>query len=49
MYTWNGLHQKHIETLRQLAKDERIWEFTKAFSIDETFDKTVRRIHQHSI
>ena len=32
------LAQDHIETLRQLAKDERLWEFTKAFSIDETFD-----------
>jgi len=29
----------HVETLRQLAKDERIWEFTKAFAINETFDK----------
>ncbi|MEO5594231.1 MAG: GNAT family protein [Chitinophagaceae bacterium] len=29
----------HIETLRQLAKDERIWEFTKAFSIDATYNK----------
>ncbi len=33
------LNAEHIPTLRQLAKDERIWEFTKAFSIDETFDK----------
>ncbi|MEP6748529.1 MAG: GNAT family protein [Bacteroidota bacterium] len=29
----------HIETIRPLAKDERIWEFNKAFSIDETFDE----------
>jgi N-acetyltransferase len=29
----------HIETLRKLARDERIWEFTKAFAINETFDK----------
>jgi N-acetyltransferase len=29
----------HIETLRLLAKNERIWEFTKAFSIDQEFDK----------
>ena len=33
------LAKEHVDTLRQLAKDERIWEFTKAFSIDETFDK----------
>ena len=29
----------HVEALRQLAKDERIWEFTKAFAINETSDK----------
>jgi len=29
----------HVETLRLLAKDERIWEFTKAFAINETFDQ----------
>ena len=32
------LTPRHIEALRVLAKDERIWEFTKAFSIDSTFD-----------
>ncbi|MEO5561956.1 MAG: GNAT family N-acetyltransferase, partial [Chitinophagaceae bacterium] len=29
----------HKELIRPLAKDERIWEFTKAFSIDDTYDK----------
>ena len=30
---------EHTATLRLLATDERIWEFTKAFSINNTFDK----------
>ncbi len=29
---------QHDNILRQLAKDERIWEFTKAFTINENFD-----------
>jgi len=29
----------HDNILRQLAKDDRIWEFTKAFAINEDFDK----------
>jgi RimJ/RimL family protein N-acetyltransferase len=39
-YVYLGLlSTKHIEILRILAKDERIWEFTKTFAIDATFDK----------
>ena len=33
------LENQDIDTLRQLARDERIWEFTKAFVVNETFDK----------
>jgi len=33
------LENEDIDTLRKLARDERIWEFTKAFAINETFDK----------
>ncbi|HTE12049.1 MAG TPA: GNAT family protein [Chitinophagaceae bacterium] len=29
----------HSEIVRELARDERIWEFTKAFAINEAFDK----------
>lgn len=28
----------HAETLRQLAKDDRIWEFTKEFNTQDNFD-----------
>lgn len=30
---------EHNNILRQLAKDERIWEFTKAFAVHENFDQ----------
>jgi RimJ/RimL family protein N-acetyltransferase len=33
------LSHEHDNTLRQLARDERLWEFTKAFSINEQFDE----------
>ncbi len=33
------LEPAHIEPLRLLAKDDRIWEFTKAFVINDTFNK----------
>ncbi|HTR28788.1 MAG TPA: GNAT family protein [Puia sp.] len=33
------LAEAHREVLRPLARDERIWEFTRAFLIDETFDR----------
>ena len=31
--------EHHRETLRKLAKDERLWEFTKTLLIDETYDR----------
>lgn len=31
------LNESHIETLRSLARDERLWEFTKTLLINETF------------
>lgn len=34
-----ALNGSHIETLRQLARDERIWEFTKTLMVNETFDE----------
>ena len=33
------LTEAHREVLRPLARDERIWEYTKAFLINETFDQ----------
>jgi N-acetyltransferase len=33
------LAEKHKETLRHLAKDERIWEGNRGFIINETFDQ----------
>ncbi len=32
------LAPEHVPTLRLLANDERIWEFTKRFAADDTFD-----------
>lgn len=32
------LRQEHVPALRPLAKDDRIWEFTKRFAADNTFD-----------
>ena len=32
------LAPEHVPTLRPLAKDDRIWEFTKRFAADDTFD-----------
>ena len=32
------LHENYRETLRGMAKDERIWEFTKTLLINETYD-----------
>lgn len=32
------LQAKHIPVLRRLAKDERIWEFTKTLLVNETYD-----------
>lgn len=40
------LAESHVETLRTLARDERIWEFTKTLlindSYDEQFEKYIR-------
>lgn len=33
------LEEKHIPTLKNLAKDERLWEFTKTLLINETYDQ----------
>src|ERR1700761_5024600 len=33
------LTEAHREVLRPLARDERIWAYTKAFLIDETYDR----------
>ncbi|HEV3326992.1 MAG TPA: GNAT family protein [Puia sp.] len=33
------LTEEHRETLRPLARDERIWEFTKTLLITDTFDR----------
>ena len=32
------LRPDHIPILRQLARDERLWEYTKALMVNETFD-----------
>ena len=32
------LHQNHIPVLKELTRDERLWEFTKTLLINETFD-----------
>ena len=37
------LSPHHKETLRQLARDERIWEGNRGFTIDETFDQQFDR------
>ena len=34
-----ALKPEHIPVLKVLAKDERLWEFTKTLLIDETFDE----------
>jgi len=34
-----ALKPEHIPVLKVLAKDERLWEFTKTFLINETFDE----------
>jgi len=33
------LREEHREIIRQLAKDERIWEFNRMLLIDETYDE----------
>lgn len=33
------LSSEHIPVLKQLARDERLWEFTKTLLIDETYDQ----------
>lgn len=33
------LQQAHVEDLRRLARDERIWAFTKTLLVNETFDQ----------
>jgi N-acetyltransferase len=33
------LQEEHIPVLKKLAKDERLWEFTKTLLINETFDQ----------
>ncbi|MDQ3843187.1 MAG: GNAT family N-acetyltransferase [Bacteroidota bacterium] len=37
------LKEEHIPVLRILAKDERIWEFTKTLLIDDTYDEQFDR------
>jgi len=32
------LHPDHIPKLKELAKDERLWEYTKTLLVNETFD-----------
>lgn len=32
------LEEDHIDTLRVLARDERLWEFTKTLLVNDTFD-----------
>lgn len=33
------LNESHVETLRQLARDGRIWEFTKTLIVNDTYDE----------
>lgn len=37
------LQQENVPVLRKLAKDKRLWEFTKMLLIDETFDQQFDR------
>jgi len=36
-----NLNQEHLPVLKELARDERIWEYTKTLLINETFDSQV--------
>lgn len=38
-----ALNERHVETLRALARDERLWEFTKTLLVNETFDAQFNR------
>jgi N-acetyltransferase len=37
------LQEEHVAVLKKLAKDERLWEFTKTLLINETFDQQFDR------
>jgi RimJ/RimL family protein N-acetyltransferase len=43
------LTEAHREVLRPLARDERIWEYTKAFLIDETYDQQFDRYFEEAL
>ncbi len=34
-----NLHPDHVEKLKQLAKDERLWEFTKTLLVNDSYDE----------
>lgn len=43
------VEEKHRESLRLLARDERLWEFTKTLMINDTYDEQFDRYFQEAL